>query len=314
MSASFCLAGAMDALEGKEDRFGGVTVTLDPAKHARWEPAVFGVRLVAALESWAGQGKRGIWLRVPSQVASLIDPAIMLGFEFHHAQPGYVMLTKWLPATPSSLPVYPHHQVGVGGLVLDGSGKRVLCIQERSGLTAGMLDFWKLPGGLVDPGEDLCDAAVREVREETGIQTVFECVATVRESQSGGPFGCTDLYAVCVLRLSEEAHGPQSAGSTPPAPSPQESEIAAAEWRDVEELLSSKYYAKGLYGSLLRTACDVALRRGGLPRLGAAADAAAAGPDERLGLARVQMKGLAGRPESMYFAGEQPLAKAASKL
>ncbi|CAK0827187.1 unnamed protein product, partial [Prorocentrum cordatum] len=179
------------------------------------------------------------------------------------------------------------HEVGVGGLVLDGGG-RVLCVRERAGPSAGLEDFWKLPGGLVDAGEDLGDAAVREVLEETGVRTAFECVATVRESHSGR-FGCTDLYAICVLRLDG------SYGGEAPEPAPQESEIAAAEWRDLGAFLESRYYQKGLYGSLLKTAADVALRR----RRG----------EEDLGVKRTRMR--AGRKEeSVYYVGGELLTKA----
>jgi len=275
--------------QGTEDRFGGLTISLEPAAHAKLEPAEFGVQLNAAVEAWRKQGRRGLWLRVPSVLAHLIDPAIMVGFDFHHAKPGYVMLTKWLPSTPSGLPLYPHHQIGVGGMVLDEAGTRVLCIQELSGVTAGMQDFWKLPGGLVDPGEDLSDAAAREIFEETGVRTVFECVATVRETHSG-PFNCTDLYAICVMRLDA------SYGSQLPKPVPQESEIAAAEWRDLKDFLESRYYARGLYGSLLKTAADVAVRR----RTG----------EKSIGVERTTMKGLAGKPEAMYYAGGEALTRA----
>jgi len=42
------------------------------------------------------------------------------GFEYHHAEKGYVMLTYWIPEEePSMLPANASHQVGVGGFVLN---------------------------------------------------------------------------------------------------------------------------------------------------------------------------------------------------
>jgi 8-oxo-dGTP pyrophosphatase MutT (NUDIX family) len=278
----------MASLGGTKDRFGGVTVNLDAKAHGQMSAIQFGEALQEALGTWKADGVRGVWLRVPTEVSGLMGLAAQLGFDFHHAQPGYAMMTKWLPEGPSSLPAYPHHQIGVGGMVLDGEG-RVLCIQEHAGMTAGMKDFWKLPGGLVDHGEDLAHAVEREVLEETGIKAVFECVGTIRETHAG-PFGSTDLYMICILRLDE------SYGGVNPTPVPQESEIAASEWRELRGFLESRYYAKGLYGSLLKTAADVALRR----RKG----------DTTIGVERTQMKGLTGKAESMYFAGGEALTRA----
>jgi len=41
------------------------------------------------------------------------------GFQYHHAEPGYVMLTYWIPEGPSMLPANASHQVGVGGFVIN---------------------------------------------------------------------------------------------------------------------------------------------------------------------------------------------------
>lgn len=41
-----------------------------------------------------------------------MGPAVEAGFVFHHAEPDYVMLTRWLPATENKLPHNASHQVG----------------------------------------------------------------------------------------------------------------------------------------------------------------------------------------------------------
>ena len=56
-------------------------------------------------------------------------------------------------------------RVGVGAVVLDGD--RVLLVQRGRPPGEGK---WSLPGGLVDLGERLEDAVVREVEEECGLR------------------------------------------------------------------------------------------------------------------------------------------------
>lgn len=41
------------------------------------------------------------------------------GFSYHHAEPGYVMLTYWIANEPCMLPSTATHQVGVGGFVIN---------------------------------------------------------------------------------------------------------------------------------------------------------------------------------------------------
>lgn len=55
--------------------------------------------------------------------------------------------------------------VGAGAVVQDDRG-RLLVIQRGRQPARGR---WTLPGGRVEPGERVADAAVREVREETGL-------------------------------------------------------------------------------------------------------------------------------------------------
>ena len=58
----------------------------------------------------------------------------------------------------------PVLQFSAGGLVVDERG-RVLLIRARD---LRNQPVWTLPKGTLDPGESSADAALREVREETG--------------------------------------------------------------------------------------------------------------------------------------------------
>lgn len=56
-------------------------------------------------------GKKGIWLKIPTAKAALIAPAVDAGFEFHHAEKEYLMLTRWLADSENKLPPNASHQV-----------------------------------------------------------------------------------------------------------------------------------------------------------------------------------------------------------
>jgi hypothetical protein len=163
------------------DTYNGVTldlttITTDQQTASSMADAdTFGNMLGKALEIWTLQKRRGIWIKIPTSHAQLIAPACtQYGFDFQHAQPGYCVLTKWLPKESTSrLPNGPTHQVGIGALVVHPVTGKMLAVQERSG-PAAKRKLWKMPTGLTDPGEDIAVAAVRELKEETGLDCIFD--------------------------------------------------------------------------------------------------------------------------------------------
>ena len=147
------------------------------------------------------------------------------GFEVHHGNKEHIVLVRWLPNTPSTIPQPSSHYVGVGIAVVDDHD-RILVVQEKFGPASRRgKDFWKMPTGLVDNGEDIAAAAVREVLEETGVRVRFEGVLAFRQNHKTGVEGKTDLFFLCkATPLSSEIVV-------------QEAEIARAEWMPLKEYL-----------------------------------------------------------------------------
>jgi 8-oxo-dGTP pyrophosphatase MutT (NUDIX family) len=61
------------------------------------------------------------------------------------------------------------------GVVLDADGRVLLGRRSDTG-------NWGLPGGIIDPGEEPADAAVREIFEETGVIAVPDALVAVTVS------------------------------------------------------------------------------------------------------------------------------------
>jgi len=208
-------------LQGKSDIYRGISIRTqdNPVKSAEAVEV-----LKRSIEKWTAENVHGVWFKVLNKDAFWVPILVENGFDFHHAQPGYVMLTKWLPTNkPATLPRYPFTSIGVGGVVMN-SKEQFLLIKEKRGIYLG----WKFPGGLADPNEDIFQTAQREVLEETGVETDFETVVTMRHSTSISSYkNVGDMYFVCALKPKDE-------NKIEPKLCPRE--ISACQWMTLEEI------------------------------------------------------------------------------
>jgi ADP-ribose pyrophosphatase YjhB (NUDIX family) len=104
---------------------------------------------------------------------------------------------------------------------------RVLVAQRARGAGRGL---WSLPGGAVEWGETLAEAAAREVREETGIEAEIVGLAGEREVRVAGKSGGLDAHYVILCFAARWRAGAGTAGP----------EVAQVRWLVPEELAGLK--------------------------------------------------------------------------
>ncbi|WP_323171902.1 NUDIX hydrolase [Natrialba sp. PRR66] len=117
---------------------------------------------------------------------------------------------------------------GVNGTALTAAARvrdsdgRIALVKNR------WADGWVLPGGAVEPGERLRDAARREIREETGLRaTIHDPLVVLEQTYRSSATG--DSFRAAYVIFVASANGPiadaESLGVSP-------DEIRAARWFD----------------------------------------------------------------------------------
>ncbi|KAL2339288.1 hypothetical protein Fmac_013734 [Flemingia macrophylla] len=189
----------IELLTSTNDDHGGVIVEMDKPM----DSATFVSILRASISHWKQLGKKGVWIKLPIHLVSLVEALVKEGFWYHHAEPKYLMLVYWIPESAHTIPANATHRVGVSALVVNDKPE----------------------------GEDICVAAVREVKEETGVDSEFVEVLAFRQSHMSF-FENSDLFFVCLLHpLSSDIQI-------------QELEIEAAQWVPFDEYAAQPFMEK----------------------------------------------------------------------
>ncbi|KAJ1280256.1 hypothetical protein BS78_04G217000 [Paspalum vaginatum] len=238
-------AAALDedssVLEAREDEYGGMVVDADRLPP---DAAAFARSLPVSLSYWKSVGKKGVWLKLPLDRSEYIPLAVKEGFRYHHAEESYLMLTYWIPDDePCLLPANASHQVGVGGFVINDQ-MEVLVVQEKYSASS-LVGAWKLPTGFIHAAEEIFTGAVREVKEETGIDTEFVELIAFRHAHNVA-FQKSDLFFICMLRpLSGDIKI-------------DETEIQAAKWMALPEFMEQPFVQDD---HMFRKISDIWVRR-----------------------------------------------------
>lgn len=212
----------MQLLAHKINQFNGVAVT---SEELPTDPQEFRSRLEASLKAWTEAGHFLVWLELATAQARLIPEAVECGFTFHHSDEHAVTLVYRLQQD-AFVPNYATHYIGAGGVVLNAREELLVVVERHRGDRSR--PYYKLPGGALHPGEHLVDAVVREVQEETGVQTRFESLVCFRHWH-GYRYNKSDIYFVCRLSpISEEIVI-------------QASEIDECRWMPVQQYLNNEY-------------------------------------------------------------------------
>ncbi|WP_022939887.1 NUDIX hydrolase [Psychromonas hadalis] len=166
------------------------------------------------------QGKQLIWFTLCIKNAAFIQIATDAGFVFHNCLEDEITLILRIKKDAYA-PFVPTHSIGAGALIFNQQ-QQILVIREKIAMHSG----FKLPGGHIELGEKISEAIVREVFEETGIQSEFVGLQGFA-SKKVFRFGKSNIYFLCRLNALTDQINIQDID-----------EIAEAKWCDVTEFIN----------------------------------------------------------------------------
>lgn len=197
-----------------EDRYGGVVIDDSTVSNNLEE---FEKDLIKILSEQ--KNKKVMWITLPIKMSGHIPIFTKYEFNFYDCNETNITLFKRLAVNPVT-PTATNHTIGVGAFVRDGND--MLVIKDR------IYQTYKLPGGYIDNKENISQALIREVSEETGVDVKLESIVSMGHF-SPGQFDESNIYIVCKAKPLSKAI---KIGDS--------HEIIEAKWVNIDEYLTSE--------------------------------------------------------------------------
>jgi len=195
------------------DNYEGITIDNSTIPHLIED---FEKELITIIDKL--ENKRLLWIKIPITKSDFIPLLTKYDFIFHHCNEGDITLLKKLSIDPI-VPTARNHTLGVGVVVINDNNE-ILVIKDRIG------QRYKLPGGYIDDDENISTAAVREVKEETGIDVDFTSIIALGHFKPL-QFGESNLYVGCTAKANSSEINIID-----------DYEIIEARWMNLEEFLN----------------------------------------------------------------------------
>ncbi|EFC44691.1 predicted protein [Naegleria gruberi] len=174
---------------------------------------------------------RSAHLKIDAKFSELIPICLKkFGFEFHHCTPEYIFLHRWIATEEkNTYPPFCQHYIGTGGCVVDFKTEEILLITEKINIRTDLpkhVKPFKIPGGQLEKHEFIEEGCVREVWEETSVETNFRGILGFRYKKDFR-FGVPDIYYICLLEPKSQEHKDAIAACP--------NEIDLCQWTPLEE-------------------------------------------------------------------------------
>ncbi|MEL0623618.1 NUDIX domain-containing protein [Marinomonas arenicola] len=181
-------------LSHQMDTFGGIIID---AKALPNDQNAFEQGLVSLLEKAKEGSFRLIWVTLDRVQSAFVPFLAQHDFVFHNcSEESLTMICRIDEA--SYAPFSPTHTLGTGAIVINAKDELLVMRDNWSNYRG-----YKLPGGYIEQGENIEEAVVREVLEETGVSTEFDAVLGLR-TRHPVQFDKSNLYIVCRLTALDE--------------------------------------------------------------------------------------------------------------